>query len=538
MSLGSRDSDYERIVAGRIKTLFPEYAEQEKPKIDSLITMAYSREIPAKLIRSTLEKLRPHVNSAKAFRTLLTTLAADGNLFHLYHQAPPEAVARHPAFYRPEDVDQLAVETLAHDVGIPIEKVAREGGHPVWLQHANEVRRLLACPAFLRRPATQALLRHSFNRTHLDHYDSRPSNERVLRELQALGVSRATWLLERFPKQYTDRLGEIKHLNEEASVQAHRTFYGQLASILRGRKNQLIDKNEVAKSLRAHTEIPFRDLHAAMDFVIEGEKAAAGAKRLEQLGEHALREEEMNRVLLAIIGKMQRKMQGDERIVETGEREREIETQLVALQRTVAPFDPTVSLSNLASAPKISPVKYEIGKSNKDPIHFLTGGNDSGVCDATTEPKAEFRPLLAHKYGYQEAEIFRRSKRGRKRIGQMRMYAATDQEGKPILLINSIDLEAEQRKNLSVYRHCLEYAHDLGQAAGFSRVLLGRHADNHLLPYKEHPIFEGILHEKREHVRLIDHDPEHERFSDFFDDRRIHEQQGTIRAYEVRLPRR
>ncbi len=512
-----------------------------------LASLGIERDIAPSQLRQALERIAPAGSSEKSAKTVLNVLRSDPNNIYVFASLP-SSVPLTIHSLQGRQLDFLALTALASKIGIPETRWSEVETHERWRQNANEARRILASPDFLKNAEVQKLLRYSFDQTHLDYFSKLPENQKVRDELRGLGVAHSIWLSEGTPQTYDKEVGRIPRLRREAVLQLHQHFY---SVVKRAVDETRFDKDRekilknfariIAPNLKqlARSGKPFETVADAVQFVNDGFNRVSQRENRIALGRFEVQEGALNEFLLYLIGHLQRQMRTDVRR-STHPVLAELEAEAVNLQRNLAPVDPRISLLPSEKPHSLHPVRYKIFKPQKDPIHFFTGGNDSGVCDSTTDTRADLRPALLKKYGMQEAEIHRVNRDGTtKRIGQIRMYAAKDAENRPVLLVNSIDLEREERNNLFLYKRAIEYAERFRRQSHFYRLLLGQHADQHIMTYSTHPEFLDTLFPTEERVTLIDHGPSSERFSDFFGPGNIHDKEGVIKVYEVNLtPRR
>jgi hypothetical protein len=258
-------------------------------------------------------------------------------------------------------------------------------------------------------------------------------------------------------------------------------------------------------------------------------------------GRHSLTPEQINSILLELVGKAQNRLlrENDRPDKAKSTLLDQLEKRLVAFQRSFSPHDNAVSLRPPSRMPTGGEIRIIIKKEDKNPVTFLTGGNDSGVCDSTMDKQGLRRPQLALKYNYQEHGIFRQTgDRAPRRFGQIRTYAAKDAGGRPVLIVNSIDLEAEERQNPHMYQLALDYVAEFAVASNFSRVLVGRHPDMALVPFESDPTFRELfgMGQTSEHIQLIDHFDEKMGFQDIFGGERNYAQkEGKADFYELFL---
>lgn len=503
--------------------------------MSALASALYDRKIKSRDFRQVLSKAQSFVTKPSELRTFLGMLAGDVNLVHSLQHTPAAAVPRSFTEFSDESARAKWIsKAVLSRIGVPQSDWHLANSHGTWADASRELPRYLASHDYLDNERIQTLLKDSFyNRHHA--YANLPQNNRARQDLLESGVHYSVWLSEPFKRLYDSRLDQVKASEGVAREEALKNFF----SLARQFQRVVPDgSHKLASALSAGTGQKF-DAASAKALVASGESFASRGTPLPPSARFST--EQLNPVLLGMISKVQTNLltRSDPRITPAGALKElnELDSNLVALQRVVAPHDEALTLRE-GSTIRQPEVSYSIAKQKKDPVFFLTGGNDSGVCDSTMD-KARFRRAdLALKTTYQEAAIFRHFKsRPARRIGQVRMYAGKDSEGRPTLLVNSIDLEAEARLNLGLYRTAVDYVRDYARACNFQRVLIGRHADMALKPFENHDLFSD-LKRVEEHVSLIDHFPEKQGFHDFFTDSsgpNYEKKSGRAQFYEVPL---
>lgn len=489
-----------------------------------------------------LAKSKRFIHSDSELRDFTSKLAGDINLAHVIRWAPAGALPeKYSEFSSPDSRAELVCKTALHELDIPESEWGTLRQRSAWLGAHRELARMIASPGYIRQPDVKELLDSSYHDSHYEFYDRQVENARTRFDLNQLGVATSTWIRAPFERAYNAHFQQIKRLKSEADASAHAEFYRLVDGLLNTRATHLDSQKVNAVFNRAGISLDKSTLQTHIKEACEYFKNPADTAEIPE--KYLLPQKSMNEILKEFIVFLQRR---GERISSRRESassgfQHNLD-QLVALQRVLAPRDLAVSMRPEPSG-RSELAKYIIKKESKNPVTFLTGGNDSGVCDATTERENYRRPYLAVKYNYQEAALFKvpRSKKSGfpRRFGQIRMYAATtkDEEGRevPTLLVNSIDLEAEERKNLYLYRTAIDYAKDLAKQCGFKRLYLGKHADMAVGPFEKHHLFSDLKPVEQE-ISLVDHFETRKAFSDFFGGGDAYTQKhGRASLYEVPL---
>ena len=432
-----------------------------------------------------------------------------------------------------KDRNVITARTLAWRLGFRSPEDQRWAAqHQKWIQNGHEARRLLASEQFIANKDVQHSLQQSFRSTYRAYNHGLPFNLKTRERLVELGVDPANWVGERFRRRYLVTQGQLRQVDEPAERGIHQSFYGALVQLL----NSSFSRKNVLGPLKnltglEHSHDVFDEINARNKYFHEEPHEPPSRK-------HRIDPQKMYQYLSQIIPKIQRHAEKlhNQREPEDLELINALD-DLVAIHRVLAPNDPTATLSDETSKDelkKAKTVEYEIVKSSKDPIHFFTGGNESGVCDSTTEPQNFKTVFTAKNYAIQHADIFRRIKQGndvrKKRIGQIRYYVGIKDE-KPILLINSIDLEAAERSNLNIYRMAIEYSKGFRKVHGFTELWLGRHGDMHLRPFEHLEMFSD-LKPAEEQFEILHKFPAEEAFSDFFHEG-YEQTRGKAKVYKV-----
>ena len=509
-----------------------------KERIRGLASVVERRGIRPLDLKAAFEKLKGRVNSSGDVRTLLNFFASDVNNVHMIKAISgmdSEGVSAEERIFGDmnlqrivRDAPVIASQVLAWRLGLrKPEHIAWARDQTKWHTYANEAKRLLASGKFLDNPDAREGLIASFRYLYRERFREYPENLVASEKMRELGIPVTTWLNERLPVRYTIARGEIERVDELAEAGIHSRFYRTINRLV---GNRGFDSSKVVG--------PLKNL-----FRLEHSVEVRGKIRdaAEHFNHHTyfthdrkyeLNLADMNGYLLGLIEKLKRHIE-KHNIIDSPLAD--IRDELVALQRVIAPHDASVSLDAGPTLGRLEgkSVRYFIQKSSKDPIHFYTAGNDSGVCDATNEPKADKAPLNARNYAVQYADIYRlfreEGAEKRKRIGQIRYYVGIHNE-KPVLLINSIDLESEERSNLRLYRMAIDYSKRFAGVHGFSDLWLGKHGDQHIRPFDHLKMFSD-LQPAEEHFEVLHTFPQEHAFSDFFGE--YETTKGKAKVYKV-----
>lgn len=500
--LGKKTPLLEGHLPGSLKarTAFSNLTPDFQRAVNHLSVGCMQREVPFPTVHDTLKKLYNYgkITSREDLLRTFRNLASDLNMVHVLKSAPGYVLKRfgnNAALFEENGKNLLGLQTLMHYLGLRDEEVqASVANHAAWMKHAREARRLLASPVFiLRNDVIRQLLQRSFDRTYGEYYSSLPGNQRVKVWLRRRHLRAGTWLQLPFERRYDEQLAEVRAMDAESKTAVFQRLYLSLhrlsqLGLSRNRLGSLFARFRQLAPLEGETPADFLDA-GFEHFVVKGKGIRSGSR-------FKLDDAKMSGLLSSLIVEIHRFEHKAEQKKEPVLQELvDIKDEMVALQRMLAEYDPRIGLTTL-QRPVNLPGQgraYLIKKSDKDPIHYLTGGNDTGVCDATTEPKALTLKDTARNSAYQVHEIFRVDGRGNeKRIGQIRLYLGSDEKGKPVILCNSIDLEAEERQNLLLYRRAVDYVREYASRVGVRRLLLGRHADMHLHPFENTRHFQDM----------------------------------------------
>ncbi len=489
--------------------------------------------------KALFEKAARFIHTPSELSAFADLLSSDLNLAHVLIHAPTSVLP--PAFHHfknEHDRSVLIAKTALHRIGIPQHEWDAVEHHGQWVDSARELARLVASDAYLDHPEVKALLSESFRRRHHEAYETHPANVSVKEDLHSMDVHYGIWLREPFVQYYRAGSADVRDLKHQGHYAALSEFY----SLVRyARSLNLVRDKDLRKLFHTRAGRSFES-QGIVRFIEEGMNHYRTHPERTCASDLKLSETEMNRILLNLINRVQRKISRHvQSLGMTTPSLSHLEVKLVALQRVLAPHDTSLSLRESGEPMRgDEPIRYMIKKESKDPVTFLTAGNDSGVCDSTKDRQGFRRAHLACKYGYQEGGIFKTSPRGLRRFGQVRMYAARDENGQSTLIVNSIDLEAEERRNLFLYRKALEYARDFAKKCNFKRLLVGIHADMAIGPFDDHPIFAPLALKRvgNQYVELIDHFPSSQAFSDIFGGGNdLHQTEGRADFYEIDLSR-
>lgn len=516
------------------------------------------RNVPFRVVRESIEKLHRlgRIRGIKDLQQVLDIFSANVNLVHVIHKAPeslPELQASlRDLFVQNSPVmDHLGIKTLLHRAGLLEQFQVDPDIQQTWLRHARQVRRLLASPDDFFDDEVKRQLRFSYSGDINDYY-SRSSATKYLKRWMALNHLNSTeWLTPSFQKTYDAEVQEQRFLDYDAQHFLHRSFYD---AIFKLHNTRTLDNQDLRRFFfRTVTESDPSKSDLPPDFIVQAYNWFQAHEQPGPDGERfRLSHEAMNKVLRYAHQKMQKYIIARERRGGSApDPYKDFHDRIVALQRTVAGYDHAVSLTTarLSESEVLRRVRYSIEPSDKDPIHFYTGGNDTGVCDSTAGPQRGTLKDTAVNPSMQFHEIFRVDSKGRRsRIGQIRMYLGEINKGSgrrsaPAILVNSIDLEAEERDNLLLYRRAVDYVKEFAQRVGVSEVRLGRHGDQHLMVFENSGKFPD-LEPVQEQIRLTHFfNPSRVKpFSDFFrgssyESGVYSESRGLANLYEVALPK-
>ncbi len=515
------------------------------------------REVAFRVIRECIEKLHRlgRLRHPRDFQYVMDAFSSNVNLIHVIHKAPedlPELQVplRDLFSQNSEAMDHLGIKTLLHHVGMPGDLQRDPHRQRTWLLHARQARRILASPDDFFDPEVKFQLRLSYGHDIKDYFASSTAARYLERWMTLHNLNESEWLRPTFSKTYDAEAHEQRSMDVEAQYSLHKSFYD---SLYRLHATRTIDNPKLLKHFfRTVAENDPSKSELPADFIVQAHQwykthdwTDPGSDRFK------LSRDAMNKVLLYAHQKMQRCIVSREhRVGSVPEVYTEFHDHIVALQRMVAGYDHSVSLTTgrTPESEVVRRVQYNIEPSDKDPIHFYTGGNDTGVCDSTAGPQRGTLKDSALNPSVQFHEIFRVDARGRRnRIGQIRMYMGEISKGAghrlvPAILVNSIDLEAEERDNLLLYRRAVDYVKEFAQRVGVTELRLGRHGDQHLMVFEESGKFPD-LRPVQENIRLK-HFFDARRvkpFSDFFrgasySTATYHHAEGMANLYHVALP--
>ncbi len=514
------------------------------------------RAVAYRTVREAIEKLQRvgHLSRPQHFRDVMDAFSANMNLIHVIHHAPEHLEElqwplRDLLAQNSDAMDRLSVNTLAYRVGVREELRHNPRSLRIWLQHAAQVRRLLASPDDLFDEETKFQLRLSYAGDIREYFDSSNATRQVRRWLALHHLNADQWLRPTSGKTYDAEVRERKSFDEEAEHVLNKHFYD---SLYRLHNTRTLDNRKLLDHFfRSVTLHDSTKANLPRDFIVRAHQWYQDHDRPHpDDAEFHIPRAAMDDVLSYAVEKMRNHILRTERgnDARIGGPYKDFHDSFVALQRTVSGYDHAVSLTTARAqeGDVVRRVQYSIEPSDKDPIHFYTGGNDTGVCDSTAGPQRSTLKETAMNPSMQFHEIFRIDSRGRrKRIGQIRLYLGEIKKGKtrhvPALLVNSIDLEAEERDNLLLYRRAVDYVKEFAQRVGIDNVRLGRHGDQHLMVFEKSGNFPD-LSPVTEHVRLKHFFGNKIRpFSDFFrgqsyDVSTYHDREGTANLYHVALP--
>jgi len=447
------------------------------------------------------------------------------NLAHVLAKADVSALpSTLEQFVDPSARSRLAAQVVLRQINFPRSELHRLEHNSKWFSAGRELSRLVASGNYLQAKGEsgdliRALLVSSLKGEPYALHTTSEYNSQVVEVLKQKGVLTEPWLHSSWNVELDRKGHQVEADKRAASDLASSQFYSLMSSVLS--RSFALPPRSLASIFRRHLAIDLQP-GSLRDFV-SSRKVIPDIK--------------MNGILWDVIAELQ---QSREQLESGKDFERaklvdDVMDGLVSLQRVLAPHDSAVSLSEPPEQSKESPVRYLFKREDKDAVTFLTGGNDSGVCDSTMDRQGFHRPHLAIKHSYQELGMYKRHKASLRRFGQTRLYAALDASELPTLIINSIDLESEERKNLNLYRWAIDHSAKIARQCKFRRLLIGRHGDMAISPFENHALFKD-LRPVEAHVSLIDPFPDHMAFSDVFGGGASYGQKaGVANFYELDL---
>ncbi len=495
----------------------PRVEQLLRGSVDKLaIQCTESRTVPYRLVRSAVEKLKRagHINRFADLRRVFTTFSSNLNLIHVLASAPehePELQTPLHELLAPNshDMEVLSVKALMGRVSLSDAFYQHPESQGTWLTHARQARRILASPDDFLSPEVKQQLQLSFRNDFQTYVANSPATKKLRGWMTLHGLNASQWLSSDFHSSFSAKPSEQRELDVEAEHLLHQRFYEMFFKL---HHTHAVDNSKLRRMFfRAVGQYDASKSDLPSDFIVKANEWFRTHDSISPNDAHfLLPRKAMDDVLLYMTREMRRYIERSEEHSYVSDKFKDFHDQVVALQRTVAGYDHAISLTtgrNVELAPSRT-AQYEIHASDKDPIHFYTGGNDSGVCDSTAGPQRATLKDSAINPSMQFHEIFRVDPQGRRtRIGQIRIYMGEvrkpNRRWAPAMLVNSIDLEAEERDNLLLYRRAVDHVKHFAQRVGVDNVFLGRHGDQHLMVFEKSGNFPDL--KEAEHTTRLTH---------------------------------
>jgi hypothetical protein len=369
--------------------------------------------------------------------------------------------------FKPENFSpvlrDLGAKRIAELAEFPLEKVTP--------QQKEWVSRMISSLHFIKKDnEVRTLIKHGFENTFQQFYDSLEENKRELEEMKNLGISTEIYVYHHGVEKvvFKKTLTGIEKL-EAGKEHIEDRFYDVINQLFNNPKGDVFKRP--GKVLSDAMQLQQFD---SRDYATGDEKAGillAMMKSDDELWlKGALSVLETN---LKTVG------QPGSVVVDSEEMKQEARTALFHVQE----------IERLLGMP-IKPMKGEVGEitisiklSDKNPLIALTTGSDSGCCVAFNGGNNWTLPVYMKDMATQIAEIFVTKEGRENRIGQAWLFAGKIGE-EPALIVDSVNITSSYKNMSDVYEATIDFIKDLAEKAGFKKIVMGT-SYNDAYPYAE-----------------------------------------------------
>lgn len=339
---------------------------------------------------------------------------------------------------------ELCTKKIAQHVDFPLEKITQS--------QKEQMTKLISNLRFIRNNAEiRILIKHGLENTFQQYYDSLEENKKAIQKMKELGINTDVYVYHRGveEKVYKVTPNSIERL-ETGKEQINNKFHDVVMQLFANPKGKVF--NRPGKVFAEAMQIQDFD---AMDFPV-------GEDRVELLMANTKSDDETwLKGALSVLEKYL-KTSGNEGSAVVDEMKEEAKAALFHIQEILSPIKPK----------KGGELIIVVKMNDKNPLTFLTEGNDSGCCVAFNGVMSWTLPEYASNVTIQAVDISVRKEEKDDRIGQGWLIAGKKLRI-PTLIIDSKNVTSAYCDINGIYDAALDYVTDFAEKSAFRSSVMG-----------------------------------------------------------------